>query len=62
MNDKIGPLNNTSVAADVSYHLPTERSSFLSLGLKLGVANINFDTSILSTSTPNDVAFSFERR
>ncbi len=23
VNDKIGPLNNTSVAADVSYHLPT---------------------------------------
>ena len=60
VNDKIGPLNNTSVAADVSYHLPTGGSSFLSLGLKLGVANINFDTSILSTSTPNDVAFSFE--
>lgn len=61
LNDRIGPINSTSLDVDFSYHLPlNEKQNRLSVGLKLGVLNhfINLDDII--TQQPGDAAFVLE--
>ena len=40
--DKIGPMSSSRVALDLAYHLEFEKA-FLSIGIKLGVVNYDFD-------------------
>jgi type IX secretion system PorP/SprF family membrane protein len=68
MNDKIGPVNNTSVAADFAYRMQISEKSKLALGLSAGVdvfqASLNslaldqqsdpvFQNNIINHATPN---------
>ena len=53
VNDKIGPMTSARVALDLSYHLEFEKA-FLSIGIKLGVVNYDFDHAIIRTTTIGD--------
>lgn len=58
VNDKIGPLNQTMLYADVSYSLRFKNTeSRLAFGLKAGINIVNLKTSNLSTTSPNDPSF-----
>ena len=59
VNDKIGPMTSARVALDVAYHLEFEKS-FLSIGIKLGVVNYDFDQAIIRTTTIGDNSFVFD--
>jgi type IX secretion system PorP/SprF family membrane protein len=61
INDKIGPVSSSRVAVDLAYHLPM-KAAFLSLGIKAGIHNFNFDQSIIQTTVPNDLSFNFNER
>lgn len=43
LSDKIGPTNETYVAADFSYTIPLKNDARLSLGLKGGIHSLNVD-------------------
>ena len=47
------------VALDVAYHLEFEKS-FLSIGIKVGVVNYDFDQAIIRTTTIGDNSFVFD--
>ena len=59
VNDKIGPISSSRVAIDLAYHLPIN-DAYLAIGIKTGLTNFNFDENIIQTTTPNDLAFTFD--
>ena len=59
INDKIGPISSSRVAIDLAYHLPIDEA-YLAIGIKTGLTNYNFDENIIQTTTPNDLAFTFD--
>ena len=59
VNDKIGPMTSARVALDLAYHLEFEKA-FISIGIKLGVVNYDFDHAIIRTTTIGDNSFVFE--
>ena len=59
VNDKIGPMTSSRVALDLAYHLALEKA-FLSIGIKLGVVNYDFDQSIIRTTDVGDNSFVFD--
>jgi type IX secretion system PorP/SprF family membrane protein len=57
VNDKIGPTNENTLSADLSYSIPTSETFKLSFGLK-GTANIfNLDVNKLSYENQDDPQF-----
>ncbi len=57
VNDKIGPTNETTISADISYTLQTSPDFKLSFGIK-GSANLfNLDISKLNPETQGDPQF-----
>lgn len=57
VNDKIGPTNENTLSADLSYSIPTSESFKLSFGIK-GTANLfNLDASKLTYEDQNDPQF-----
>jgi type IX secretion system PorP/SprF family membrane protein len=57
ISDKIGPSDETSISADVSYSIPTSERFKLSFGLK-GTANLlNIDFTKLNIYDPGDPRF-----
>jgi len=59
INDKIGPISSSRIAIDLAYHLQIN-SSYLSIGIKTGSNNFNFDENVVQTTTPNDLSFTFD--
>jgi len=54
ISDKIGPQDENSIFADVSYTLPVSQNGNLSFGLKLGGSLLSIDGNLLtSTTDPN---------
>ena len=57
INDKIGPTNENTISADLSYTIPTSETFKLSLGIK-GTANLfNLDVTKLNPDDPSDPSF-----
>lgn len=56
INDKIGPLNTTSLFIDFSYRIKFEKS-YLAFGLKSGINLMKIGLADVSTSDPLDPAF-----
>ncbi|MFB9076387.1 type IX secretion system membrane protein PorP/SprF [Flavobacterium procerum] len=57
VNDKIGPTNETNIAADISYTIQTSADYKLSFGIK-GTANLfNLDINKLNPANQNDPQF-----
>ena len=57
MNDKIGPLNNSSVTVNFAYIMQLTRKSKLSLGLSGGVNMLSANLDKLQLDQQNDPAF-----
>ncbi len=58
INDKIGPVSNTSFNIDLAYHLRLNRKDHrLAVGLKAGMLNYFLNPDMINTLTPNDQAF-----
>jgi type IX secretion system PorP/SprF family membrane protein len=57
LNDKIGPMNNTSLYADLAYSIPVSTRSKLALGLKTGVDLMQADLAEVNTIQGNDNSF-----
>lgn len=57
INDRIGPSDETSISADVSYSIPTSESWKLSFGLKATANLLNVDFTKLSIYNPADPRF-----
>lgn len=57
VNDRIGPTNENTVSADVSYSVPTSEDFKLSFGVK-GTANFfNLDVNKLLARNPTDLSY-----
>ena len=57
VNDRIGPTNENTVSADVSYSVPTSEDFKLSFGVK-GTANFfNLDVTKLLARNPTDLSY-----
>ena len=57
INDKIGPANENTISADLSYTIPTSETFKLSLGIK-GTANLfNLDVTKLDPKDAGDESF-----
>lgn len=57
LNDKIGPLNNTSFYVDFSYRIKFEKS-YLAFGLKSGISLMKIGLETLDVQDPSDPVFS----
>jgi type IX secretion system PorP/SprF family membrane protein len=57
INDRIGPSDETSISADVSYSIPTSESWKLSFGLKATANLLNVDFTKLNIYNPADPRF-----
>lgn len=57
INDRIGPSDETSISADVSYSIPTSESWKLSFGLKATANLLNIDFTKLNIYNPADPRF-----
>jgi type IX secretion system PorP/SprF family membrane protein len=57
INDRIGPSDETSISADVSYSVPTSESWKLSFGLKATANLLNVDFTKLNIYNPADPRF-----
>lgn len=57
LNDKIGPLNNTSIFADFAYRLPVSEKGTLAFGLKVGLNAFRADLTSLDTDQAGDQSF-----
>ena len=57
IKDEIGPSNETSVSADLSYTIPTSEKFKLSFGLKATANMLNIDFTKLSIYNPSDPRF-----
>ena len=63
VNDRIGPILNTSANFDLSYHLRlNEADTRLSVGLKLGLHNYNLDSGLINTLEPSDQTFVMDKK
>ena len=61
ISDKIGPIVNSSFAADLAYHLLlNDDSKVLSLGLKMSLNSFNFDGDNLNLNQSLDPLFNSE--
>lgn len=54
VNDKIGPTNNNTITADVSYSIQTSETYKLSFGIKAAGNIFNLDTNKLNPQDAND--------
>lgn len=57
INDRIGPSDETSISADVSYSIPTSETFKLSFGLKATANLLNVDFTKLNVYNPADPRF-----
>lgn len=57
VNDKIGPTNENTLSADLSYSIPTSSSAKLSFGIKATANLFNVDISKLSFEDQDDPQF-----
>lgn len=57
VNDKIGPTNENTLSADLSYSIPTSSSAKLSFGIKATANLFNVDASKLSFEDQDDPQF-----
>lgn len=57
INDRIGPINNTSVFGDFAYRIPIDSRSRLAFGLSAGVKVTQARLSTLEVEQQNDPAF-----
>lgn len=57
VNDKIGPTNENTLSADLSYSVPTSESFKLSFGIKASANLFNLDINKLSYEDQNDEMF-----
>lgn len=57
INDRIGPSDETSISADVSYSIPTSETWKLSFGLKATANLLNVDFTKLNIYNPADPRF-----
>lgn len=57
INDKIGPVNTTSLYADFSYRIKINKKSHLAFGLKGGMNMVNNNLTSLNLDDKNDLAF-----
>lgn len=57
VNDKIGPTNENTLSADLSYTVPTSESFDLSFGIKATANLFNLDVSKLSFENQDDPQF-----
>lgn len=57
MNDKIGPINNTSLYFDFAYRIKLDPKSTLSMGLKGGLNFLNAKLNQLNLDETNDMSF-----
>jgi len=57
INDRIGPMDNNTLAADFSYTLKTSENWKLALGIKAKINLLNVDYNKLSIRVPDDVMF-----
>lgn len=57
INDRIGPSDETSISADVSYSIPTSENWKLSFGLKATANLLNIDFTKLNIYNPADPRF-----
>lgn len=57
VNDKIGPTNENTLSADLSYSVPTSESFKLSFGIKASANLFNLDMNKLSYEDQNDEMF-----
>lgn len=62
VNDKIGPLNFTSVYADYSYKIQVSKTSHLVFGLKAGTTFMRNGLTGLDLQNPDDPSFSNDYR
>jgi type IX secretion system PorP/SprF family membrane protein len=60
MNDKIGPMQQTGLYLDYSYHLHFTRNRNLCLGLKAGFTNLDLNIANLSVADWNDIVFNYD--
>lgn len=54
INDRIGPSDENSIAADISYTIPTSEKFKLSFGIKASANLLNIDWSKLNIYNPTD--------
>jgi type IX secretion system PorP/SprF family membrane protein len=54
VSDKIGPIKDNTLSADVSYTIPTSETYKLSFGIKASANMFNLDTSLLNPDNAND--------
>jgi type IX secretion system PorP/SprF family membrane protein len=54
VSDKIGPIKDNTLSADVSYTIPTSETYKLSFGIKASANMFNLDTSLLNPANAND--------
>jgi type IX secretion system PorP/SprF family membrane protein len=57
MNDRLGPINNTSLYFDFAYRLKLDKKSTLSMGLKAGLNFLNAKLNQLNLDEQNDQSF-----
>jgi type IX secretion system PorP/SprF family membrane protein len=57
MNDRLGPINNTSLYFDFAYRLKLDEKSTLSMGLKAGLNFLNAKLNQLNLDEQNDQSF-----
>jgi type IX secretion system PorP/SprF family membrane protein len=57
LNDKIGPINNSSVFADFAYIILLTEKSKLSLGLSAGMNMLHANLNEIGLDQQNDIAF-----
>lgn len=57
VNDKIGPVNQNDISADLSYTIPTSETWKLSFGIKATANIFNLDVSKLNPADQNDPQF-----
>ncbi len=54
LNEKIGPFTQNIFQLAYSYHIPLDKSTFLSLGISGAIENLNIDVNSLSPIHPDD--------
>jgi type IX secretion system PorP/SprF family membrane protein len=57
VNDKIGPSDETNIAADISYYIPTSETYKLSFGIKASANLLDVDFNKLNRYNLNDSKF-----
>ncbi|HLA57884.1 MAG TPA: type IX secretion system membrane protein PorP/SprF [Puia sp.] len=55
LNDKTGPLNRIAAYGSYAYHLPVGRKTTLSMGVSLGVQEVNVDVNAVDFGQANPV-------